>query len=733
MRGKHKRSSTCPTKSQLTRIDSVHRLEVDPLSEMLLTVENPEPVLETFQNHLAAGTLEVLSPVFSHKKNSITNNSNDKCVECGAAFSSDPLEKHDDRTHHKHRNRSTGEGVQEDKLMNAKILTTDASPHLFKDFLDALDLINANKEFLLKYINDPGSPLPFELHNQSHSPNRKSRRAKSISLPVGGSSPGAKEAEHIVDEWLTTKEMIESEIQNLEDFHKPSTSSSPKPDRDSDQPSVKRDHNNNTSSDTSQVSNSVKNKNFKDLRKKIKHIIEESKNEKLRITMDAVVDKIPRGNKFSKNVRKLMNHEKFKQHNNRQLSGMRTCSLKESVNRYTQLYDTCFHNEVVSNKEEKQPKNESLKLKTDEKSSVLKTPKSFKRFLSLPNLKSYFNQNEEHSVILSPQNSTRKPKDRTRSSSILDGYSNSHILSPSPSDHTYEDEQKHVILKSASDSGSDVNDELKSEKSIAFDGVGNLTDTEFSGRNEPEIGYTTESSTMLVEGNSAFSSDTSFLDCTFELENLNILEESDQELKPVLGDDELNYMYEQQEAKIDQYKIPCNEIDANNEAAYNYVRKVLDLSGFTNNEYLETWYSDNQPLDPSIYEELEGCLLLDPDCSGNCEGGHCNHLLLFDVINEGLLEIFGRSYNYYPRALSSLSHVHPLPNGRDDVLHKVWKLISWYLSSTPDEDYTSLDYYVSKDLARNDGWMNLQFDSECVGLEIDDLIFDDLLDDIIYT
>ncbi|CAK8534095.1 unnamed protein product [Lathyrus sativus] len=42
---------------------------------MLLTVENPEPVLETFQNHLAAGTLEVLSPVFSDKKNSITNNS----------------------------------------------------------------------------------------------------------------------------------------------------------------------------------------------------------------------------------------------------------------------------------------------------------------------------------------------------------------------------------------------------------------------------------------------------------------------------------------------------------------------------------------------------------------------------------------------------------------------------------------------------------------------------------
>ncbi|KAL5067020.1 hypothetical protein RYX36_017907 [Vicia faba] len=626
MRGRHKRSSTCPTKSQLTRIDSVHHLEVDPLSEMLLTVENREPVLETFQNHLAAGTLEVLSPVIS-RKNSLSNNSNDKCVECGAAFSSEPLEKHDHRSHHKHRNLSMSDGLQEDKLINAKILTTDASPLLFKDFLDALDLINTNKDFLLKYMNDPGSPLPFELHTQPHSPNAKSRRAKSISLPVGGSSS----SDNLVDELLNSKKEIESEIQNLADFHKPSTSSSSPSSSHkanhqlvhSDQESVERDYKE-TSSGSSQVSNNVKNKNFKDLRKKIKHIIEESKNEKLRIKMDAVVDKIPRGNKFSKNVRKLMSHEKFKQNNKHQLSsGLRTSSLKESVGRYSQLYDTCFHKEVVSNKEEKPPKSDSLKLKTEEKSSVLKTPKSFKRFLSLPNLKSYFNQNEDP-VLLSPQNSVRKSEDRTRSSSLIDGYSNSEILSPSPAPSDHTNEESKVIVNTASDSGSDVNDDVKSEKSIGFDGLGNLRDTQFSGSNEQDIGYATESSTMLVEGNSAFSSDTSFLDSTFELENLNIL--------------------------------------------------------------------------------------------------------------EGLLEIFGRSYNYYPRPLSSLSHVHRLPNGRDDVLHKVWKLITWYLSSAPpDEAYQSLDYYVSKDLARNDGWMNLQFDSECVGLEIDDLIFDDLLDDIIYS
>ncbi|GAU34860.1 hypothetical protein TSUD_19400 [Trifolium subterraneum] len=735
---------------------------------MLLTVENPEPVIETFQNHLASGTLDVLSPVFSGSNKSInSNNTNsDKCVECGALFSSEPLENHDDKIHHKHHNISISEGLPEDKLMNAKIFTTDASPHLFKDFLDALEVINTNKDFLMKYINDPGSPLPFEIHTQQQSPNFKPRRAKSISLPVYGSSSGTKDSEHTVSELIDTKGKIQSEIQNVGDLHKPSTSSSSSHKVDevlnSDQESVERE-NKNISSDSShsQVQNQVKPRNFMDLRKKIKHIIEESKSEKRRITMDAIVDKIPGGNRFSENVRKLINHSQSKGHNregkengttsgyygNRlsksysrnksQLSSMRTSSLKESADRYSQLYDTCFQQETANNNEVKNPKTESLKLKTEEKSSILKTPKSFQRFLSLPNLKSQHNQSEESSLQSSPQNSIRKTEDRTINKN--DDFSKSQILSPTLSDHTNEesilnDEQKQDHVKSAPESeseaeaGLDVNDKIKSNKSIVIDGLGTLKGSESAA----SIG-----STMLVEANSTFSSEASFLDCTFELENLNGLE--DQELKPVAADDELNNIFEQQDAKDENflkfgYEIPRMEIDTNNEAAYNYVKKVLELSGFTSNESLGTWYSDNQPLDPSVYEELEGCLLLDPDCSGNCdEGGHCNHLLLFDIINEGLLEIFGRSYNYYPRPLSSLSYVHPLPNGGDNVLHKVWKLISWYLNSAPKEAYTSLDYYVAKDLAKYDGWMNLQFDSECAGLEIDDLIFDDLLEEIIYT
>ncbi|KAE9617568.1 hypothetical protein Lalb_Chr03g0036731 [Lupinus albus] len=758
---RHKRSSTCPTKSQLTRADSIHHLEVDPLSELLLTAESPEPVLETFQNHDAAGTLEVLSPVFSNKAVS----SNDKCVDCGTMFCSDILEQNMDHKHHKQCTdtcnlASPNESDPEEKLINAKILTNDVSPHLFKDFLDALDIINTNKDYLLNYIHDPGSPLPFHSHNELKFSGK--RRSNSISFPVFTSLSESKDSDpgqlinQMVDECFDEKgeNKKASMFDFIEDYH-PLSRSSPTA----------------SSSVSSQVPSHVKTNHFKDLRMKIKHLIDENKNEKFRITMDAVIDKIPRGSNVSKNVKKLI-HDKFKDpaiigegkdsagsgfersisSNSFKKRPMRTSSLKESARRYSQLYETCFNTDI------KYPKPEKLKLKAEEKNSILKTPKSFKRFLSLPNLKSYFHQIDEPSVSSSPQSSTRQFGEKIRSTSFNDEKRSFdhdddlkiHILPPTFADNTIPEsilnaDHKNLLVRSVSRSGFDVINEGKDDTSIRIDGLDNLRDSKVAACTEHDAGPGTESSAMLVDPNTIFSSDTSFLDATFQFDKLNLMEELQPGPADEVDEQEPEVYETEMVESVDKfqkigtlskgfnYEISCIEVEENHKAAFNYVRKVLELSGFTSHESIGIWYSDNQPVDPAIYEELEGCLLLDPDCSGNCdEDGQCNHLLLFDIINEGLLEIFGRSYSYYPRPLSYLSHVHPLPEG-NNVLHKVWTLISWYLNSPSSELYPSLDYYVTIDLAKNDGWMNLQFDSECVGLELDDLIFDDLLDEIIFT
>lgn len=177
---------------------------------------------------------------------------------------------------------------------------------------------------------------------------------------------------------------------------------------------------------------------------------------------------------------------------------------------------------------------------------------------------------------------------------------------------------------------------------------------------------------------------------------------------------------------VSDFKTPNLEVDAKDKAEFNYVRDVLELSGFSGNESLATWHSDDQPVNPLVYEEVESCLL--PDAVSGKEVGNCSHPVLFDLINEVLTEIFGRSYSYCPKLLSPLSHIRPMPSGHH-VLEEVWTLMSWYLSSRPDSDL-SLDYSVSRDLSKGDGWMNLQFDTECVGLELEDLIFDDLLEEV---
>ncbi|MED6151623.1 hypothetical protein PIB30_084248 [Stylosanthes scabra] len=710
-KGEHKRSSTCPaSKSQLIRADSIHHLD-------------------------------------------ITSNNNEKCVDCGAEFSHDNMEMSNIHKHKRHDNdvcsphNHQGSRNQKIKSMNAKILTTDASPHLFKDFLDALDLMSQNKDSILKYIQDPeGStlmPSSDGVHDKEDS-RSKSKRSNSVSFPLPDSSSGG--SKDSKKKPLQMDEKGERQLlQAQNNVRKQSMCKSSETSPEHSPP---------------EVPSKVKSKRyFFDLRKKIMQIIEENKKEKHRIAMDAIVDKIPQGNKHSKLSKKYTHDPLLKDpavtdiegkesstksgygrclssssFNKRPQSTVRTASLKDSAGKYSQLYETCFNTDQAncSNKA-----TENIKSKDDEKTSVLTTEKTFQRFLSLPH--NIAPNSEDSSVFLSSQSSFRQ---RNRES-LLRSFkkacdSNSEVLLQALEDDAIQES----ILNALEPKRTLVRSESRSEADASV----NVSDCA-SCSDELVTGHGTESTQMLGESNSVFSCDTNFLEDTFEFDNLNLLDgelffDTELDQKEEVGRGDKTQKLKNLSKNSNYYKIPCVEVDPSHESAFNYVRKVLELSGLTSSsdESLEMWYSDNQPVNPSVYEELEGCLLLDPaDCYGDNniidkgDDGHyyCNHLLLFDIVNEGLLEIFGRSYSYYPRSLSSLSHVHPLPVG-EDVVRKVWAVISWYLRSTS-EPYPTLDYYVSRDLAKDDGWMNLQFDSECVALELDDLIFDDLLDEIIQT
>ncbi|KAF2300355.1 hypothetical protein GH714_012337 [Hevea brasiliensis] len=125
---------------------------------------------------------------------------------------------------------------------------------------------------------------------------------------------------------------------------------------------------------------------------------------------------------------------------------------------------------------------------------------------------------------------------------------------------------------------------------------------------------------------------------------------------------------------------------------FNYVRDVLEVSGFIEQGCLGTWHSLDQPLSPTLFKELEAYLNHELECSSEDVGSNCDHQLLFDLINE-----FGKELAGIGAALKTTQ---------------------------------SLDDIVAQDMAKDDGWMNLQLDVEDIALDLEDLIFDELLDEV---
>lgn len=168
------------------------------------------------------------------------------------------------------------------------------------------------------------------------------------------------------------------------------------------------------------------------------------------------------------------------------------------------------------------------------------------------------------------------------------------------------------------------------------------------------------------------------------------------------------------------------------EAEFNYVRDVLELSGLTGKEFLDAWHLlDKMQLSSSVFDEMEACLPQEPQCSGQEVSRSIDHQLLFDLVNQALLEIYQRSVTYCPKALSYSCRVRPIPVGHH-VIEAVWASIRCGLSSAQHKEVT-LNDVVAGDLARDDGWMNLQSETESLALEMEDIIFNQLLDEMLFS
>ncbi|XP_052192067.1 uncharacterized protein LOC127801200 [Diospyros lotus] len=150
------------------------------------------------------------------------------------------------------------------------------------------------------------------------------------------------------------------------------------------------------------------------------------------------------------------------------------------------------------------------------------------------------------------------------------------------------------------------------------------------------------------------------------------------------------------------------------ESAFEYVEAVLLASDLNWEEYILRWLSSNQVLGTSLFEEV-----------GLFSNRSCNdQKLLFDCTNEVLEQVCERYFGYSPRVSSVKRNNQTIPRGKD-LIDEVWNEVERHLLPQPSP--STLDLLIKKDVAYSGTWTDLQFDVKSIGSDVQEAIFEDLL------
>ncbi|XP_038979646.1 uncharacterized protein LOC103717439 [Phoenix dactylifera] len=152
-------------------------------------------------------------------------------------------------------------------------------------------------------------------------------------------------------------------------------------------------------------------------------------------------------------------------------------------------------------------------------------------------------------------------------------------------------------------------------------------------------------------------------------------------------------------------------------ARFEYIKTIVEISGLSMDDILKEWSVKDQFLGPSLFDEV------------GTSYGHLqnNPKLLFDCINEVLMELQERFFRCTPLVSFIKPTVQPVPVGGHFV-QEVSKGIDWHLQM---QFPCTLSQIVQKDLEGR-SWMDLRFETEGICAEIEDTLLDDLTEETVY-
>ncbi|XP_061358617.1 protein TRM32-like [Gastrolobium bilobum] len=501
---------------------------------------------------------------------------------------------------------------------------------------------------------------------------------------------------------------------------------------------------------------------FKVIKQKIKHALVEFKKSAYQTSVEAIhhtdspEDSIPNN---EKEVSQSLDDGMIQEYRNNKSSNeteasdydsnkhevplmRRTSSLNESLDRYTQLFEKSFRKEVKW----QSSKSKSLKLSNENKFS--------RSNLSLPNLEflgfilhealsdtndTVETENQVHRKSVSLHLKTDKSPDQFKEAEIAEIVEGSDtIVNPSPLSDKVEEkidegvtyDQREDIYEPAVGDGSfpQEKEEISMTTYLSKEVMASVEtscEDNTSSHAEAATEIIGDCFGQIIPGGELNTQDSTFDELEADLPNGG----SVYSLPDSLSNTNASVAVEGTNKSDDNHFLLFKS-DADNGSNFKYVKDILEFSGFMGNENIQMPYTVDQPIKPSLFMDLDASLSNEIKSSEEEIINPYDHQLIFNLVNEVLLEIYERSPTYFPRPFSFNHRLHPMPKG-NYLLNQVWTSVNSYLSLRPELDQT-LDDVVGRDLAKRSGWMNLQHEEECVALELEEMIIDDLLDEIIF-
>ncbi|CAL4898509.1 unnamed protein product [Urochloa decumbens] len=646
----------------------------------------------------------------------------------------------------------------------------DAATHHSKEFLDFLELFNAHRELFLKILHDPSLLATAEQQGQEASSSGVVPLNRLESFPRPGGSSGKRNP---IFDRSDSEKSRRSELQ--------SSPSRPNADLEAAKVITTRIPSGVDAGSAVSLAESrslkkagTASNRFKAISRKIKDVVKENRKELARITKDGVFHRLPYGQKMSELTRSPST-EKFVQEE-KQIR--RSYSIAESVDKYSTLYESISRDSKVS------PERLSITMGGNASLKDKKPPLGFKRITSLPEMRLFSphqgglcevsdsrigpktcNMESDHfsshrTDAFSICEEGNFPDDVTeRSGNIQNEVNYREVDFVGCMEENFRSILRIPSLSSLSQSFTHrrINSLPSFDRSFFQDR--SFTEQSVADSEPPFENLQLEDEGWLVkppESPGAYAAnfnddewlvtplkhsgvlngidreDEQWLVKASPLSGAKAADLEDEEWlvkpgKPITNDaldSDFQFIHEFAEQGA---KEPLHiYVSDKNEADFQYVKDILKKSGFSCGDV--DWYASNQPVSPVVFEEAE-CSCQEFSMASDEPQSIVRRMLLFDLINEVLLDIYDSSLVIGPWHSRFDLRTRPIPMG-SHVLEEVWAKVSCYLGLHWREGQTVEDI-VAHDLMRKDNWMNLVYDAECTALDIEDLMVDDLLDDVV--